>query len=84
MDVDFANMVAEILSAYGYKEAQLAKVLGVSQPTVHRLKTGEIKDPGFGLGRRIVELHSLRPAIPKQPPDTAGSGADVARASNGD
>jgi DNA-binding XRE family transcriptional regulator len=83
MDIDFPSMVAEVLSAYGYTEAQLAKVLEVSQPTVHRIKTGEVKDPGFATGRRIVEIHALRPSpLPKPHPDMAGRKAGTRALSN--
>lgn len=78
METDFAQMTAEILSAYDLSEADLAEKLGVSQPTVHRIKTGESKNPGFSTGRQIVEMYLMRPkvqALPKPQLDTEPDGA---------
>lgn len=61
MDRDFASMTSAVLESYGYSENDLAKVLGTSQPTVHRIKTGEVKNPGFSTGAQIVELFEKRP-----------------------
>ncbi|MCG7932086.1 MAG: hypothetical protein ABW119_22575 [Candidatus Thiodiazotropha lotti] len=42
----------------GMSEADLAEMIGnVSQPTIHRIKTGEIKNPRWLLGNSLVELH---------------------------
>lgn len=61
MDTNFSQITEAVLTAYSLSEAQLAKQLGVSQPTVHRIKKGEVKDPGYSTGRALVELYRARP-----------------------
>lgn len=68
MEPNFSSMTQAILSAYGYSEAELAKELQVSQPTVHRIKTGEVKNPGFTTGQALISLYEARP---EQLPDAA-------------
>lgn len=61
MELNFSNITEAVLDAYSLSEAQLAKQLGVSQPTIHRIKKGEVKDPGYSLGKGLVELYRSRP-----------------------
>lgn len=61
MDVNFSELTSEVLSSYGYSEAQLAKQLGTTQVTVHRIKTGATKNPGYLIGAELVRLHEQRP-----------------------
>lgn len=63
---DFSKLTSEILDAYGYTEARLGEVLGISQPTVWRIKVGLTSDPGFGVGTRIVAVHKKRPRTRKK------------------
>jgi predicted transcriptional regulator len=58
---DFAQITEAVLGSYSLSEAQLAKRLDVSQPTIHRIKTGETKEPGYSLGRKLLELFNERP-----------------------
>ena len=61
MEPNFSDMTQAVLGAYGYSEADLAKELAVSQPTVHRIKTGGVKNPGFSTGSLIIQLYDNRP-----------------------
>lgn len=62
MDVDFAQITTEVLEAYDYSEAYLANLLGISQATVNRLKTGKHKEPGsYMVSSKLLELHRDRP-----------------------
>lgn len=61
MNDDFAHMTLAVLDAYGYSEAQLARLLNVSQPTIHRIKTGVVKSPSYHVGAQIVDLYGRRP-----------------------
>ena len=56
METDFASVTRSVLKAYAYSEADLARELGVSQPTVHRIKTGAVKNPGFATGAKLLDL----------------------------
>lgn len=67
MNTDFANLTQAVLDAYEYSEAQLARRLNVSQPTIHRIKTGEVKSPSYHLGAQLIDLYEQRP----QPMDAA-------------
>lgn len=57
-----ATITQAVLDSYGYSEADLAKVLDISQPTVHRIKTGQSKNPGFFTGKRLQDLYESRPS----------------------
>lgn len=61
MDTDFSRLTSEVLDAYGYSEAQLAEQLGTTQVTIHRIKKGKTKNPGYSIGVELVRLHSERP-----------------------
>lgn len=61
MKTNFSELTHAVLTAYGLSEKQLAEQLGVSQPTVHRMKSGEIKSPAFHTGARLVELYDNMP-----------------------
>ena len=61
MDRNFAQITHEVMAAYGYSEAALAKRLGVSQPTIHRIKTGQVETPNYTIGAALVALYESRP-----------------------
>ena len=67
MDRDFAEITSAVLDAYGYSEAQLARQLNVSQPTVHRIKKGYIRTLSYQVGAQLIDLYERRP----QPLDAA-------------
>lgn len=46
--------VVQTLIESGLSEADIAKQIGVSQPTVHRIKHGV--DPAYTTGKRLEEL----------------------------
>jgi hypothetical protein len=58
--VNFAKLVREILRDYDLTEAELARMVGAKQPTIHRLKHG-LRQPGYEIGTQLVELHAARP-----------------------
>lgn len=64
METNFADMTIAVLEAYEYSESDLAKVLNVSQPTVHRIKTGAVKNPGYTTGAKLIELFENRATQP--------------------
>lgn len=57
MDITFAQMICKILDAKGWTEARLAQETGVSQSTVHRIKAGKIKNPGYRAGAHLRQLY---------------------------
>lgn len=61
MDQDFATVVSECLDAYVMTEAEFAQLVGCSQPTIHQIKTGKVKNPRYTLGLRIMEAYRDRP-----------------------
>ena len=38
-------------------EAKIAKLVGVNQPRINRLKTGYTKEPPHSLGEKLIKLH---------------------------
>lgn len=61
MELNFAEITRAILVHFDLSEGQLAKKVGVSQPTIHRIKTGEIKQPTFQVGSQLVSLYDQIP-----------------------
>lgn len=59
MQTDFREITAKILKQKGFSEAELAKEIGTTQPTVNRIKLGKIKVPNFELGQRLIELSKV-------------------------
>ena len=54
-DPDWSLAIQDLISA-GYTEAQIAKQVGTTQPTIHYLKTGASSDVKYRLGVRLVLL----------------------------
>ena len=44
------------LQQVGLSQAQIAEKIGCSQPTVHRLYSGDTRDPGFSVGSNLIRL----------------------------
>ncbi len=65
MDRNFALITKKVMDAYGWSEAALAKRLGVSQPTIHRIKTGQVEVPNYTIGTALVALYETRPRSPE-------------------
>ena len=70
--VNFERVTSEILDFYGLTEKQLAERLGVSQPTVHKIKVGKTADPSHSLGEKLLALHRARLPLPEGPPNERG------------
>lgn len=56
--MDIRTAINELMEA-GYSESQIAREVSVTahQPTIHRIKTGKTRNPGYELGNAIIELH---------------------------
>lgn len=55
--MNFSKIIKEVLAGHQMSESDLARELGISQPSVHRLKTGETKEPSYRIGAKLVDLH---------------------------
>lgn len=64
-DPDWSLAIQDLISA-GYTEAQIAKQVGTTQPTIHYLKTGASSDVKYRLGVRLVLLCSQSDVSIKQ------------------
>lgn len=53
----FDNMTKAILKKYGVTQQQLADHLGISQTNVNKLLNGDITEPKYSLGVKIVQLY---------------------------
>lgn len=45
------------LSASGLTQAEIAKYCGCGQSTISELLRGEIRDPAYRIGSRLIELY---------------------------
>jgi len=52
------TILIQDLIASGLSEASIAqRVGGITQASIHRIKKGEISEPRYGLGTRLIALH---------------------------
>lgn len=65
MDKNIGTLMQEIRSATGWSEPSLAREIGVSQPTVHRILKGQADCKASTL-RAIEALHA-RTVLPEAP-----------------
>ncbi|MDI5886066.1 S24 family peptidase [Cobetia amphilecti] len=49
-----SDNIRRLMNHYGYSEAELGRMAGLTQPTVHRIVTGESKDPRPGNIEKIA------------------------------
>lgn len=56
-DVSFPDLIAGLLTIEGETRTGLAEKVGVSRETLWRIETGEIRDPRWSTGNRIVRYH---------------------------
>lgn len=55
--MDIQEIVSDLIES-GLSEGAIAEMIGeVSQPTIHRIKTGETKNTSFRVGSALVDLH---------------------------
>lgn len=52
--------IIEQLIASGLTETEIAKEVGVEQPTINRLKLGVQKSTAYATGQKIMALHASR------------------------
>ena len=52
------KIISDLISA-GMTEAQIAAHVQYTQPSVHRLKTGAMKEPSYSKGRALIALHQV-------------------------
>lgn len=72
-DPDWSLVVQGLIGA-GYTEAQIAKQVGTTQPTIHYLKTGASNDVKYKLGVRLISLCiSNNVSIKQKDPAICGS-----------
>jgi predicted transcriptional regulator len=57
--MNFQQLVTDLNEA-GMSEADIGSSIGLSQAQVHRLKTGESKQPKWESGQKLVALHKSR------------------------
>ncbi|PUB87043.1 MAG: hypothetical protein DBP02_02015 [gamma proteobacterium symbiont of Ctena orbiculata] len=66
--MDIQEIVSDLIES-GLSEGAIAEMIGeVSQPTIHRIKTGEIKNTSYKIGSALVALHEQ---VCGQPKDAA-------------
>ena len=57
MDKLFKEIVLELREA-GYADAQIASLCNCTRQHIWKLGNGQIKEPGFRIGRRLVKLRA--------------------------
>lgn len=58
---NFQRVVAETMEAYNWTEVDLAKRIGITQPSLNRIRRGQTKEPRFTVGVKLVALWEDRP-----------------------
>lgn len=51
------SKVIEDLRAVGLSEKRIAELVDTSQPTIHRIRTGESSDTSYRVGKALEKLH---------------------------
>lgn len=59
MELDLPKIISELMAA-GVSQVEIAKSIGVEQPTVSRYADGEIKNCSYPIGAKLIELHQRR------------------------
>lgn len=57
--MDWIKLLSEISSA-GATQKETADFCGCSQSTISELSRGEIKEPGFSIGKKLIEFYEQR------------------------
>lgn len=57
---DFQKLILDLVES-GMAEAEIAKAVGVSQPTINRVKSGKQKNIGYALGAALIKMHAELP-----------------------
>lgn len=60
------QMAVQVLVGAGWSEARIAREIGTSQPTVHRIKRGH-QGAAYTTVKRLMELAAREPATGEQP-----------------
>ena len=63
--MDWKALIVD-LEAAGLTQKEIAGQVGCSQPYVSQLKKGVRKNPDFGVGRALVDLHRRLPKARKR------------------
>jgi len=61
---DWAALVNDLLALEGMTEAKIAEAVGASQPTIHRIKRGQVASPKFETAQALIDLHRRLCAAP--------------------
>jgi transcriptional regulator with XRE-family HTH domain len=61
-NITFSEIVERVLESYGISEAELARRVGTTQATVNRWRRGQIKEPGYMAGTKLVKMFDKAPA----------------------
>jgi len=54
---NFSTITNKIMSHNHWSEQQLADVIGISQPALHRIKTGATNAPYYYTGVKLMKLY---------------------------
>ena len=60
------NVVIDLIES-GYTEAQLAVLVGSSQPAISRIRSGEVTNPKLIMGNELLILHKKHCRGKKRP-----------------
>ena len=55
MDTSLQEMVSQLLEEDGLSQAQLSRIVGSSQSTIHRIVTGETVAPRWTLAKALID-----------------------------
>lgn len=52
-----SEMVQELINRHGLTEGRIAKLVGVQQPTINRIKRGTVVNASYTTGKAIERLY---------------------------
>jgi len=55
--MDWKTIITDIKAGLGLTQAQIAQRVGYSQVSVSELENGKTKEPGYAIGRSLIDLH---------------------------
>jgi transcriptional regulator with XRE-family HTH domain len=55
--MDWKTIITDIKIGLGMTQVQIAHRVGISQTSVSELENGKTKEPGYAIGRSLVDLH---------------------------
>jgi DNA-binding XRE family transcriptional regulator len=61
--VNFRQVIEEILATYEINETELGRRVGITQQSINKLRRGVHIEPSYAVGAKLVAMHDARPLM---------------------